>query len=574
MALGFPAGCSQMHCALLYEGRFTAAGLQQFAAARLLRLPPLPPLSPRLLRPWLKAAAAVDRGGVALLVLLPEGQLHPAELLGAVARARSRGLAAAGVAPWRCVPCALMVHCRSPISQWSACTALALPLHYPCTAPALPLHCPCYPLARHACLSSRLSSWLWRWWVGMGEGNVGIGDQGASSRLPSSCLLLHVAAAAHRPPPWLCCRPADRAQWADLVGAASGPALIFWRGSAEQPAAVVQGSLLTNSIRWAAEVEQHTWQPLPQLHAASAAQQLPACQLGLLHAEGNASFEDISGPAWCMVLLGRGLPLAEGRAALEAALGQLASGGRGGGARSGRYAWGQRSPVLRRAAQLLADGRVQAAWADARQQRALCTHLLRWSGSSSSSSADTSCLCVPWWRRLPAAMLGQCRGQQTPQPKLVAYRQHRHGSRSSSVGSGRSLQQLSAYEGSLADVEQLAGWLAAVSGDTRQPHVLRLAPLFSNLLVEASPAVAATLAIQLLHLASWGELLWQRAARATSGALGGVNWHQVGMAVLLGAGLLSLKWVLDFLSGSEGEAWAPAGCTAWALGLGPGGWAE
>jgi len=94
--VGIPAGCGDMSCAVAYSGRLTAEGLQHFAAAHLLRLPPLQLLSPWLLGAW---RWAVPAGNGALLALLPEGQPQPLELLAAVARARGRLQAAAAV--WR-----------------------------------------------------------------------------------------------------------------------------------------------------------------------------------------------------------------------------------------------------------------------------------------------------------------------------------------------------------------------------------------------------------------------------------------------------------------------------------------
>ncbi|PSC68446.1 dnaJ-like protein subfamily C member 10 isoform X1 isoform B [Micractinium conductrix] len=106
VVFGLPAACSSLACARVFNGKFTAPGLRGFAAA-LLHLAPLPPLSSRpvLLAAWRRAAAA--RGAAALLVLLPEGQTEPLELLAAAARVRGKlRVAAAG---WRPADRALWV---------------------------------------------------------------------------------------------------------------------------------------------------------------------------------------------------------------------------------------------------------------------------------------------------------------------------------------------------------------------------------------------------------------------------------------------------------------------------------
>lgn len=94
---GLPSGCASMACAVVYSGRFTAQGLQRFAAAELLHLPRLPPLSRRLVGAWRARARAAGR--VAVLLLLREGQAPPPALAGAVARAAGRVQAAYAV--WR-----------------------------------------------------------------------------------------------------------------------------------------------------------------------------------------------------------------------------------------------------------------------------------------------------------------------------------------------------------------------------------------------------------------------------------------------------------------------------------------
>lgn len=85
-----------MACAVVYTERFTAAGLQQFAARRLLRLPALPPLSPWLLGPWCRA---VPDGRIGVLALVRPHQEPPPALLDAAHRAQGRVHAA--VAVWR-----------------------------------------------------------------------------------------------------------------------------------------------------------------------------------------------------------------------------------------------------------------------------------------------------------------------------------------------------------------------------------------------------------------------------------------------------------------------------------------
>ena len=100
--------------------------------------------------------------------------------------------------------------------------------------------------------------------------------------------------------------------WAAATGATGAPALVFFLGQ-EQPPVVVQG----DSISFAAEVEHHSWQAVPPLHAASA-HQLPACQPGM-GADGAASSAPGAPPeALCVLLLARG-----GRQALAEARGQL-----------------------------------------------------------------------------------------------------------------------------------------------------------------------------------------------------------------------------------------------------------
>ncbi len=101
VAFGLPAGCSSTACARVFRGTFSAAGLQHFAAEHLLRLPPLPLISPQLLAAWRRAAAAREPAGtgVALLALLPQGP-QPLKLLAAVTGARLR-LSAVAAAVWR-----------------------------------------------------------------------------------------------------------------------------------------------------------------------------------------------------------------------------------------------------------------------------------------------------------------------------------------------------------------------------------------------------------------------------------------------------------------------------------------
>lgn len=100
MVVGFPTGCSSMACARVFRGTFAADSLRQFAGQQLLRLPPVPAISPRLLAAWRRVSTAADPdgGGVALLALLPEGP-QPLELLAAVTKARGQIRAAAAV--WR-----------------------------------------------------------------------------------------------------------------------------------------------------------------------------------------------------------------------------------------------------------------------------------------------------------------------------------------------------------------------------------------------------------------------------------------------------------------------------------------
>ena len=84
-------------CAKVFGGQFTSAALQQFAAARLLRLPRLPPLSAWMLGAWCRA---VPDGRVGVLALLREGQAQPLTLLDAVLKAQGRVAAAAAVWRW------------------------------------------------------------------------------------------------------------------------------------------------------------------------------------------------------------------------------------------------------------------------------------------------------------------------------------------------------------------------------------------------------------------------------------------------------------------------------------------
>lgn len=320
------------------------------------------------------------------------------------------------------------------------------------------------------------------------------------------------------------CRPSDRALWAGAVGAASVPALVFWQGSTQQPSAIVQGSLLVNSTGWAAAVERHAWPAVPQLTPASASRQLSACSLSTRAAESLPG-------ALCVLLLGRGTQLADARASLEALHSELSSGGSGAKAEQ------------RAAASLLAQGKLQLAWADSGRQRALCRHLMLWSGTSMQQGAS---LCEPWWRRQVGALLGQQRQQL--QPALVAYRQTQPGSRDRQL-------PVASYPGSLEDREALAAWLAALGDVSRQGHLLRPAPLLDVQLAASAdmwPALAALL-LRALHLASRAELLWQRAASVVGAAAGRVDWRRVAQAALAAGALLGVKWVLDTLGGTEGE---------------------
>lgn len=98
VAFGLPRGCLSMACAVPFSGHFTAERLQRFAAARLLRLPALPPLTSRLLGSW---CHAVPAGRVGVLALLRPGHTPPTALLDAVQK--GRGLLHAAAAEWRCV---------------------------------------------------------------------------------------------------------------------------------------------------------------------------------------------------------------------------------------------------------------------------------------------------------------------------------------------------------------------------------------------------------------------------------------------------------------------------------------
>ncbi|KAL4447527.1 hypothetical protein ABPG75_004746 [Micractinium tetrahymenae] len=419
VVVGFPAGCASMACARVFRGTFSAASLRQFAAEHLLRLPPLPPISPRLLGAWRRAAAAAGPAGsgVALLALVPEGA-QPLELLAAIAGAQGH---------------------------------------------------------------------------------------------------LHAVAAVV----W---RPTDRALWADAVGATSAPALVFWHSSAERPSAVVQGSLPTNSIDWAAEIGRHARPTVPLLTAASAAQQLPACRLSASAAEGPPS-------ALCVLLLGQGRQLAAARARLEALHSELSSGG------SRVWTGRGRSPEQRQAGEMLAQGLLQLAWTDSSQQQALCRHLVLWGGSP----AHSSCLCGPRWR------LGALFGQQQQQTVLLAYRLH---------PTGRHGQLLiAAYQGGLEAPQQVVAWLAAIGDSSRQGRLLRPAPPLDVPLArsaDARPALAALL-LPALHLASRAELLWQQAAGVVAAAVGHINWWLIMQVAMTAGALLGLKWVLDLLSGSDEE---------------------
>lgn len=96
LAIGFPRNCYAMSCARMHSGHFTAAGLQQFAAAALLRLPRLPPISGWLIGSWCRA---VPDGQIGVVALLRDGVAQPLPLLDAVARARGQVQAATAV--WR-----------------------------------------------------------------------------------------------------------------------------------------------------------------------------------------------------------------------------------------------------------------------------------------------------------------------------------------------------------------------------------------------------------------------------------------------------------------------------------------
>ena len=98
VAFGLPRGCLSMACAVPFSGRFTGAELLRFAAARLLRLPALPPVTPRLLGAWCRAVPA---GRLGVLALLQPGRAPPMALLEAVQQGRAEGRLHAAAAEWR-----------------------------------------------------------------------------------------------------------------------------------------------------------------------------------------------------------------------------------------------------------------------------------------------------------------------------------------------------------------------------------------------------------------------------------------------------------------------------------------
>lgn len=297
-----------------------------------------------------------------------------------------------------------------------------------------------------------------------------------------------------------------------------------------RPFATVQGSPQASSIDWAAELARHTRPAVPQLTAASSPQ-LQACRAQASTGEA---------PVWqlCVLLLGRGGPLAAARGSLEA----LHSGLSSGGADTGAQAVGGGSAEQRVAGSLLAQGKVQLAWVDCGRQRPLCRHLLLWTGSSQPFSR----LCGSWWRHL-AALLGR-RQQQQLRPVLVAYRRQQVGGRAGHLS-------VAAYSGSLHDVQQLAAWVGAVSDANSQGHPLRPAPPLDMPLAGPACTLPALgpLLLRALHLASQAELLWQQAAEAASVALQQVDWRRAAQLAAVAGALLGLKWGLDVLSGSEGE---------------------
>lgn len=308
------------------------------------------------------------------------------------------------------------------------------------------------------------------------------------------------------------------------MGAASAPALVFWQGGAEWPSAIVHSSLLSNSTDWAAALERHAQPAVPLLTPATALQQLGACSLSSGVAEAPHG-------ALCVLLLGQGARLAAAQAGLQSLLGELSTGGSGGG-----------SAEQRTAGSLLVGGMLQLAWADGGQQQALCRHLLLWPGALPRSSG----VCEPWWRHRLASLLG--RGRQLLQPSLVAYRQRQPS------GAGGQLV-VGAFQGSLKDREELVAWLAALGDAGERGRLLRPAPPLNVPLAHPAstwPALAALL-LQALHLASRAELLWRQAAAAVGAAARRVDWRRVAQLGLAGGALLGLKWVLDLLSGSEGE---------------------
>jgi hypothetical protein len=326
-------------------------------------------------------------------------------------------------------------------------------------------------------------------------------------------------------------RPSDAAAWASLTGVAAAPALVFWPGPG-QPPVVVQGS----SISYAAEVAQHGWQAVRELHAASAPL-LPACQLS-----GGTGGGSSPPGTLCALLLGRpGQRLSAAREELRAVQRLLSSSA----ARQGD-SW-----EVRRAAQALASGELQLAWADASQQAVLCHHLLLWSAGRLAAA----CVCGAWWLRLPLAALGRC-SLVRQAPMLVAARQQLERPRGGLQQGGRAAQlQVAAYSGSLWQPQEAAAWLAALAACRHgqpEPCLLQAAPAFAGRLAEGRPPRLASAALQLLHLASGAEVLVHRAVAAVASVASIVSWRQLLLAGVAAGGLAVLKQLLDALRGEGG----------------------
>ena len=71
--------------------------------------------------------------------------------------------------------------------------------------------------------------------------------------------------------------------------------------------------------------------------------------------------------------------------------------------------------------------------------------------------------------------------------------------------------------------------------------------------------------MQLALLASRADLLWQQAAEAAGGALRLVDWRAFAMTTLIAVAICSFKFLLDWLSGKEGERarWGKGGNCLW-----------